>query len=157
LTRLLNLIKEQKMLASDIANLVNQTTLQTPVRTPSPEIDKNGFLQLLTKQLSQQDPLNPMDNNEFVSQLAQFGSLEQQINLNESFTKLLGLQQLTQGAQLIGKEVICLVRDESGTVGPLTGTVEQVMLINGDAYIKLSTGDEVSLDSVVSVESGSGS
>jgi flagellar basal-body rod modification protein FlgD len=142
------------MLASDIANIINQGILQTPSRTPSPDIDKNGFLQLLVKQLSSQDPLEPMSNDQFVSQLAQFGSLEQQINMNESFIKLLGLQELTQGAQLIGKTVVCLVQGDDGKYSPITGTVEQVMLLQNNAYIKLSTGDEVSLDSVVSVEAG---
>jgi flagellar basal-body rod modification protein FlgD len=71
-------------------------------------LDKDDFLSLLVAQLGAQDPLNPTDNTEFVSQLSQFSSLEQLINANEN----IGLLQLqlsssanTQVAGLIGKEV----------------------------------------------------
>jgi flagellar basal-body rod modification protein FlgD len=53
-------------------------------------VDKNEFLKLLVAQLQNQDPLNPMDNQEFVAQLATFSSLEQLISINESVTKLAG-------------------------------------------------------------------
>lgn len=46
------------------------------------DLDKNAFLHLLTTQLANQDPLNPMDDREFIAQLAQFSSLEQMNNLN---------------------------------------------------------------------------
>lgn len=46
------------------------------------DLDKNAFLRLLTVQLSNQDPLNPMEDREFIAQLAQFSALEQMQNLN---------------------------------------------------------------------------
>lgn len=139
------------MLTQEIANLLNAQQVQTGARTPSAEMDKQAFLALLVKQLSNQDPLDPMGNEEFVSQLAQFGSLEQAINLNDSFEQFLSFQQLTQASTLIGKKVIAFVMTDQGVV-PTSGVVEQVMLLNGVSYVKLSTGDEIPLTSIVSVE-----
>lgn len=142
------------MLISEITNLINLATLSTPARASSPDLDKLGFLRLLVKQLSMQDPLDPMTNEEFVGQLALFGSLEQQMNLNESFAQFMGFQKLTQASTLLGKTVISVTRGEDGFLHPVTGVVEQVVMLNGLAYLKLSTGDEVPLESVVSVEPG---
>lgn len=49
------------------------------------DLDKDAFLRLLTTQLANQDPLNPMEDREFIAQLAQFSGLEQMQNLNKNF------------------------------------------------------------------------
>lgn len=49
------------------------------------DMDKDAFLRLLTTQLSHQDPLNPIEDREFIAQLAQFSSLEQMTELNKTF------------------------------------------------------------------------
>lgn len=84
---------------------VPQNTTQTP---PSQTVDKNGFLKLLIAQLQNQDPLQPMDNQQFAVQLATFNSLEQLMDINKQLTAL----QTTQGqstqfnaASLIGKQI----------------------------------------------------
>jgi flagellar basal-body rod modification protein FlgD len=141
------------MYSYDITNILNSSTLQSTPRTPSPDLDKQGFLQLLVKQLSSQDPLDPMTNDEFVSQLAMFGSLEQQINLNDSFSQFFSFQKLTQASTLLGKQVICLV-PSGDSVLPASGVVQQVMMINDSVLLKLSTGDEVPFETVVSVQPG---
>jgi len=56
----------------------------------------NAFLTLLTTQLQHQDPLSPLDTNQFTSQLVQFASVEQQINMNTSLSTLISLQQTQQ-------------------------------------------------------------
>ncbi len=69
---------------------------------------KQDFLKLLVAQLQHQDPLQPMENTEFVAQLAQFSSLEQQISTNDNLSLLqIGQSAMTnsQVAGLIGKEV----------------------------------------------------
>lgn len=75
-------------------------------------LNRDDFLQLLVTQLSNQDPLNPMDGQEFAAQLAQFSSLEQLININESMIQsgeINGLlaQSINSGvaADLIGKTI----------------------------------------------------
>lgn len=59
-------------------------------RVPNKELGKDAYLQLLVTQLSNQDPLSPMDNGAMVAQLAQFSALEQMQNLNDSFGELSG-------------------------------------------------------------------
>jgi flagellar basal-body rod modification protein FlgD len=62
----------------------------------------NTFLQLLTTQLKNQSPLDPLDTNQFTSQLVQFSSVEQQINMNTQLTTLIALQQTSQSTAALG-------------------------------------------------------
>jgi flagellar basal-body rod modification protein FlgD len=66
------------------------------------------FLQLLTTQLQNQDPLSPLDTNQFTEQLVEFASVEQQINENSNLQTLISLQQTseaTQAMQFLGSSV----------------------------------------------------
>ena len=56
---------------------------------------KDQFLKLLVAQLQNQDPLNPMQGDAFVAQLATFSSLEQLVSINENIQKLVGAQNTT--------------------------------------------------------------
>ena len=74
----------------------------------SSTLGKEDFLQLLVTQLQYQDPLNPMENTEFTSQLAQFSSLEEMYNMNENLQNLLLYQASinnSQAVNFIGKDV----------------------------------------------------
>jgi len=62
---------------------------------PTQEIGKTEFLKLLVTQLQHQDPMNPVDNQEFIAQLATFSSLEQLISINRAVTKMAGLSEQT--------------------------------------------------------------
>ena len=61
----------------------------------------NTFLTLLTTQLQNQDPMNPMDSNQFTQELVQFSGVEQQINTNDNLKTLIGLQQGNAGTQAV--------------------------------------------------------
>ena len=63
--------------------------------------DFDSFLQLLITQLQHQDPLSPMDTNEFTSQIVQFASVEQTIATNTNLERLIGLQRASQAASAI--------------------------------------------------------
>lgn len=60
------------------------------------------FLTLLTTQLKNQNPLDPLDTNQFTQQLVQFAGVEQQLKQNETLTALLGVSKATTGASAIG-------------------------------------------------------
>src|ERR1700745_1003382 len=62
----------------------------------------NTFLTLLTTQLQNQNPLDPLDTNQFTQQLVQFASVEQQINMNTQLQTLVSLQQTAQNSQALG-------------------------------------------------------
>ena len=70
--------------------------------------DLDSFLQLLTSQLKNQDPLSPMDSTQFTNQLTQFAQVEQQIGINSNLTSLIGLSQqsiVSNAVNYIGKTI----------------------------------------------------
>ena len=62
----------------------------------------DSFLQLLTTQLKNQNPLDPLDTNQFTQQLVQFAQVEQQINMNQSLSSLIALQTTMQTSAAVG-------------------------------------------------------
>ncbi len=82
-------------------------------QTSSSELDREAFMTLLVTQFQYQDPLNPMEDKEFIAQLAQFSSLEQMMNMNESMQGLTDAtksQEMINATSFIGKNI-----DVSGT------------------------------------------
>jgi flagellar basal-body rod modification protein FlgD len=78
----------------------------------------NSFLTLLTTQLQNQDPLSPLDTNQFTQQLVEFASVQQQVDMNTNMQTLISLQQTSEASsamQLIGANVTL-----NGTSSPLT-------------------------------------
>lgn len=110
-------------------------------------INSDQFLQLLVAQLQNQDPLDPVSDSDFVNQLATLNTVQSLQDLNASFAQLLQLEQLTQGADLIGRSVTYTPAD-GGT--PLTGTVASVTVQNGSFVLDVG-GDRVSLSQIVNV------
>ena len=71
--------------------------------TKTNDLDKNAFLKLLITQLENQDPTDPQDNSEFVAQMAQFSSLEQMTNINESLGQINTLVSNMDTSVLVGQ------------------------------------------------------
>lgn len=117
------------------------------VTSKSKELGKDDFLKLLVAQLRFQDPLKPLEDKEFIAQLAQFNSLEQMINLNKNFEESLSFQQLTQASSLIGKEVSG-VDTAKGEV--FTGVVQKIRVEGSEVKIVLPDRT-VSLGDITSI------
>ncbi|MCD4831058.1 MAG: hypothetical protein K8R02_04520 [Anaerohalosphaeraceae bacterium] len=110
------------------------------------------YMLLLTTQLQNQNPLEPMDNAEMASQLAQFSQLAQTEQLNLNFEKVLANSQREYATSLLGKEVTFFVKDNFGFQNVLTGRVDKVSEGTG-GDILLEVGDYLlKLNEIMSVE-----
>lgn len=105
-------------------------------RKASQELGKDDFLKLLLTQLSHQDPTSPMDNNEFIAQMAQFSSLEQINNMSTSFSKMAALLNSSDAVNTIGKEVEINAGDITvrGVVQAATRGANPQVQVNGMLY-----------------------
>jgi len=88
-------------LFSNVSNEVIDTSTQAGQSKQKLQDDLNQFLNLLVAQLQNQDPLEPLDANEFTAQLVQFASVEQQIQSNANLEKMLTVQQNSQAASMV--------------------------------------------------------
>ncbi|NRD79362.1 flagellar hook assembly protein FlgD [Bacillus sp. BRMEA1] len=126
-----------------MSNWVNVTssssspaTNSSTTATSKSSLGKDDFLKILTIQLANQDPSSPMDDKDFIAQMATFSSLEQMTNLNTSFDKFTGLQ-MGQYASAIGKEVTWT---PDGSTTPSTGVITGVSTDGSDYYYQV--GDQ---------------
>jgi flagellar basal-body rod modification protein FlgD len=115
------------------------------------------YMKLLITQLQNQNPLEPLDNNEMASQLAQFSQLQQLESMNASFADILVTSERTYASSLIGREVSFLVETEAGGFGEMRGTVNEVFNDPQDGIILMvNTGDgsdyTLNLNGVISVK-----
>jgi flagellar basal-body rod modification protein FlgD len=129
-----------------IAKLINNGTTQTSSANSNDasitsQLGPTAFLQLLTTQMSNQDPLNPMDDTQSVSQLAQFSALQASVNLETSFSNFQANFAVLQSANLVGKNVSVNSVDGSGNSSSITGTVAYVSVVNGAPQITLEDGN----------------
>jgi flagellar basal-body rod modification protein FlgD len=113
----------------------------------SAALGQDQFLQLLVSQLQNQDPLDPVSDKDFINQLATLSQLQGIQDLNANFGEMLKLQQLTNGASLIGKTVEYTPADGGPTQ---TGTVGSLEVQNG-AFVLVVGTTRIGLDQIVSV------
>lgn len=123
------------------------------VSNNSQTLMKDDFLKLFIAQLKNQDPLSPVDDSQFLAQLAQFSSLEQMSNvaksveeLNQNITMLTSQSLLVQGAAMIGKEAVGI----GGDGQQVSGVISSVKW-NGD-NLQVSIDDKmINLENIIEV------
>lgn len=123
---------------SSIANIIDgkinaeSTPTKQPKKYGTDALGKDAFMTLLVTQMQNQDPLNPSSDTEFISQLAQFSSLEQMENLNSTLTN-------QNAFALVGKNVIINVGQSEGKVtNTVAGYVQYVEIKDGKAYLAIN-------------------
>ncbi len=122
------------------AGTTGTTSTQSTNRVPKQNLGKNEFLQILAVQMSNQDPLEPTSDTEWIAQMAQFSSLEQMQEMNASVTS-------QKAHSMIGKFVAADVKDATGATQSIQGLVSGVVKSGGTDY--LIVGDfKVPMESV---------
>lgn len=116
---------------SSIANSSSSYSATSKGKTSGSDLDKEAFLNLLVTQMQYQDPLNPSDNTEYMSQLAQYSALEAQLNISDTLDK-------GNNLNLVGKYVIMNTTDSSGKQAMISGLVEYATVKDGDVYLSVN-------------------
>ncbi|MFB6419286.1 MULTISPECIES: flagellar hook assembly protein FlgD [Bradyrhizobium] len=117
------------------SNAADQTTAS------SSGVDYNTFLQLLIAQMKNQDPTNPMETSEYMSQFAQLSTVEQAMQTNSKLDALLSSQSLSQANGLIGKTVS--FTDATGAT--FSGKVVSVSINSDGSIATLQDGTKVAV------------
>jgi flagellar basal-body rod modification protein FlgD len=105
-------------------------------KKPTQNLGKDDFIKILITQLTHQDPTAPMEDKEFIAQMAQFSSLEQMTNMAKDFNRIAGLVAGSEASASLGRSVELADGDRtvSGVVKAVTrGDAPQVM-VNGNFY-----------------------
>ena len=109
---------------------------------------RTDFLELLVTQLQNQNPLEPLDNNEMASQLSQLAQLEQLENISSNFARMQAGAQVAQAAGLLGKQIAY----DAGDGGkPRVGAVDSVIFDDGEAWLIVGK-DAVGFKDILSVQ-----
>lgn len=109
-------------------------------------LDPSEFLNLMVAQLQNQDFMNPMDNTEYVTQMAQFSSIQ-------AMDQLASYSKNSYAMSLIGKDVTASKFKFNGDLDTETGPVQKISLVNNE-YILYVNGKKYSLDQIMEVQRG---
>jgi flagellar basal-body rod modification protein FlgD len=153
------------METQSIGSATGSTTAATEALS-SDVLGKEAFLELLIAQLKNQDPLEPLDDQEFISQMTQFSSLEQLQNMNDTLSQNVQWDMLmsqtinnTMAASLIGREVTAGTPSFAigeGETPPITFETD-AFAVNGTITIYDAAGDKVRVIAVSNLQAGENS
>lgn len=148
---------------SDARYLIDKQRSQR--QTGPGTLDKDAFMKILVAQLGNQDPTNPMKDNEFIAQMAQFSSLEQTMNLARAFDRFADAQnqsQLIQYNSFMGQEIrwheVTDKKDEEGNpvINEGTGVIQSLKYVNGSVVFTLADGKELTPGNISEVLNSTG-
>lgn len=148
-----NVSRTKPLESGKITDDLYLSNYKAPVKeTGNSMLGKDEFLKLLITQLQNQDPTNPMDDREFIAQMAQFSSLEQMQNMTKAMESLLLSQQQSQlmgYTNFIGKDVkwheLTEEKDKEGNfiVKEGNGVIQSVQFKDGEAIFTLTDGKTI--------------
>lgn len=114
-----------------IDSTASSVSLSSEKTSDGGALDKDAFLQLLVAEMQNQDPLQPTTNTEYISQFAQFSSLEAMQNVSSSV-------DMSRAQEIVGKEVFLNVTDTSGNTTEIYGRVDYVVMEAGDVFVSVN-------------------
>jgi flagellar basal-body rod modification protein FlgD len=136
---------------------ITGTSSSTPTSTTSAsdplgnyDLKASDFMNMMITQLQNQDPTNPTDSSQLLTQISQIGSLQSSTDLQSTLKTLMLQDSLGSAGNLIGKSV-------SGTNDAgdsVSGSVSSVNVQNNSVYLTLDSGDSLSLSNVSAVTTG---
>ncbi|QUG43887.1 flagellar hook assembly protein FlgD [Psychrobacillus sp. INOP01] len=144
-----------------LSNQVKKTTT-----TGNSTLGKDAFLKILMTQLQNQDPTKPMDDSQFIAQMAQFSSLEQMTNLTTAFQEFAAVQeqsQMIEFSNFVGKNVkwheMTDKKDDKGNpiINEGTGTIIGIKFVAGNVEFTLADGKVINPGNISEVLSGNSS
>jgi flagellar basal-body rod modification protein FlgD len=121
-------------------------------------LGKDDFLKILMTQLQNQDPMNPMQDKEFISQMASFSSLEQMTNMTSTLQKFIDMQagnSILQYSELIGKQVTWSATVDDVLVDK-TGIVKAVQTQGNKVVLEMEDATQILADNVKKVSQSDG-
>jgi flagellar basal-body rod modification protein FlgD len=138
--------------AASSSTTSSTSSTQSAITSATDGLGRDAFLKLLIAQLQNQDPMKPMEDKEFIAQLAQFSSLETLQNLESRIDSMISSQSVDQASGLIGKHIEAEVQGVNGDTETVTGAVTEVRVLAG--VPKLLVGDkEIYLGDITKVSS----
>jgi flagellar basal-body rod modification protein FlgD len=128
------LSSEDKLQAEQFARDFNIQL--NPTRQPQQNMGRDEFLKILITQLSYQDPTAPMEDKEFIAQMAQFSTLEQMTGMAKDFSKLTSMLMGNEASSALGRNVEILEGEQTvqGLVQAVTRGETPMVLVNGNFY-----------------------
>ena len=120
-------------------------------RVANKVLGQDDFLQLLVTQMRNQDPMAPMQDTEFIAQMAQFTSLEQSRKMSEDMAEMRSQTSFQQGVGLLSQQVTVKVGEEA----PLTGIVTELKMVEGEPQLLINS-EFYALQDVIHVKAKDG-
>lgn len=140
--------REVNMEISNIKTWSDKTENGTPIVEQGKETNKEIFLEMLVGQMTNQDPFNPQDPTQYITQLAQFSSLEQMMSMNEGIEHLVQVNQgalinsaLSTSSALIGKEVQVSTSNDKGENINYSGVLKSISVKDGNVFLEVKLNE----------------
>ena len=114
------------------------------------------YMKLLTTQLSNQNPMEPMNNADMTAQLTQFSQLSQLETMNSRFADVLKTVEQDHATSLLGKDVSFIGEMSDGSIGLITGKIDQIANREGEVLLGIGDKYTLTLDDILSVSNDSG-
>ncbi len=132
---------------------VNNTSVEGAVNSleamQKSGMDKDAFFKLLVTELTYQNPMDPVDNKDFIAQLAQFSSLEEMQAMGRGFSDLARASQWSYTSGLIGKWVSAAAGDDGAEI---QGVVQAAVMQDGIPMLALDNGAIINPDTLLAVK-----